>query len=407
MKLPSFKKRGMIAVTAMILFSIMVVTALSTAELAMLQVRGARNISNLQQARLAAISAIDYCLYLTTVDAAWRSSLGSGQWVADYDVGPAKVTVDAEPVGGEITDPAGEVLFTAAAGAGNSKQTVSVQARPRSVEVLQYLLCGLTENKMELNGHVKLYGDVRAAGRIESDGTASLKGNIYTARPDWVQPFFYDGDTTIIAYAHPADPPPLDLAWYRTHAQEIVLPTAPDNSFLLSRQMLTDTVNPYGPAHPEGLYYMQVANTHVVLEHSFITGTLVIDGAHTVTVRGGYRHRPASADYPAIITTGRITVEISDALGEAEAAQDFNADGDTDDVLMSRIDGLVYCGGRFTGFNAVGYDGEFRMHGAIVAGEIRIADGCNCWISYDPALSDALIPGFQRSSLAVMPGSLQ
>jgi len=407
MKLPFSKKRGMMAVTALIMLSIMVVTALSTAELAMLQVRGTRNISNLQQARQAALSAIDYCLYLTSIDAAWRQSKGSGVWISNYAVGTAQVSVSAEPDGGEIGDPAGKVLFTATAAAGQSSRTVQAQARPRSAEVLQYLLCGLTDSKMELNGQVKLYGDIRAAGRIESDGTASLKGNIYAARPDWVQPFFWDSDTTVITYASPADPPPLNIAWYRARAQEIVLPNAPDNSLLLSRQMLTDTANPYGPAHPEGLYYMQVSNAQVVLEHCYITGTLIIEGAHTVTIRGGYRHRPASNNYPAIITTGRITIQISDALREAEAAKDFNSDGDTQDVFMSRIDGLVYCGKKFTGFNAAGYNGEFRMHGAIIAGEIRIADGRNCWITYDPALADALIPGFQQSSLAIVPGSLQ
>jgi len=400
-------QRGVIAFTALVMLSVLAVVTLAASEEVMLEAKAAQNRAAIRQAYLAAYTGTDYCLYLTTLYPDWRARFGNGTWTTCYPVGTGTVSVAAaDPADAQVNgDPLGLVRFTATSSCGLAKRTVIAQGQPVPGQAARYVLCALSTNDLELRQGVQVYGDVRTRGKVVADANVALAGNVYTANGRDVTASLIDANTQVIRTERVVPTPPVDLAWYRSVAQELTLPNV-SGRYEINNTLLTPTRNPFGLTQAQGLYYVNGRGAEVWVGNCSIVGTLIIENATRVLVRVACVHRPFAKCYPALISTGDVTVEIERYLKEQSSSVDFNGDTDTTDTFVSRIDGLIYSGGTFIGFQRNTDPGPFYFNGAVIANAIRITTGQSFHVSYDRDLGTTAVAGFQAPNLALTQGSL-
>jgi len=405
---PLKRSDGIIAFTALVMLSVMVVVALAASEEMTLESKAAQNRNSIRQAYQAAYSGIDYCLYLSTLYADWRTRYGGGNWIANYTVGTGKVTVSAaDPTDGSIAgNPIHTVAFTAASSSGLAKRSLTARGTPPPGQTLRYVLCSLTNADMELRQGVSVYGDVRTRGNINADSNVSLAGNIYTATGAAVTASLVDADTQVIRTDRALATPPVSLSWFQSAAKELSLPSS-FGHYLIDKALLTPTNNPFGLTQPDGLYYFDAHGFEVWIGDSYINATLIIANSSRVLIRHGCYLKTFSSQYPALLSTGDIAFEIERNLKESIADVDFNGNGNKTDTFVSQICGVIYSATKVTGFQKNSDPGPFYVRGAVVSNEIRITTGASFYVYYDPGLAETAVAGFQGPGLVLSAGSLR
>jgi len=215
-----------IALTAIIILSLMIIAALAGAEEMMLEAKAAVNRNDIRQAYLCAHTGIDYCLYLAGQSSTWRSSLGNGQWVKDYAVGGGTVTVTVDdPEDGSVADdPVGIVELTASASKGLARRRVIARAQPPPGEALRYALCALSGKDVKLVKGIHVYGDLRTSGNVVADANVSVVGNIYTLAGKSVDPDLPDADTSVVRTSEAVQAPPVSFNWYNSVSERVAIP---------------------------------------------------------------------------------------------------------------------------------------------------------------------------------------
>ena len=404
----SRRRRGIIAFTALIMLSVMVVVTAAASQEMALETRASQNRNSVRQAYYCAWTGIDYCLYLSQLYSDWRTRLGAGNWISDFSVGTGTVTVTAtDPDDGTVSgDPIGKISFTAAAACGLARRNVVAQAQPPPGPTLKYVLCSTSNKNLELKKGVSVYGDVRTSGIVNADSDVKLVGNIYTSPSAAVTAALVDADTQVIRTEQTVDPPSIDFTWYRSVAQELTLSLS-GGRYEISKALLTPSSNPYGLTSPQGLYYIDGKGAEVRIGECYIVGTLIIANASKVVVRVACFIRPAAKKYPAIISNSDIEIQIERILKESAAGKDFNGDGDTNDQYVSQINGVIYSTKRVTGFQTGTDAGPFYINGAIVADEIKVSDAPAFHVCYDPDLAQTAVAGFQGPGLVLVPGTIR
>ena len=395
-------RRGMVALSAIIMLSLMVIVALAGHEEMTLEARAAVNRNDIRQAYQCARTGIDYCLYLAGQNTNWRSDFGNGVWVTDYAVGSGLVSVSAsDPADGMIgNDPIGIVEFTAAASKGVARRTLIAQAQPPPGEALRYVLCCLTDQEMLLRDDVCVYGDIRTSGNVTLSGTVSLKGNINTLAGAAVSPDLLDGDTAVVNTSGAVQPPPVSLAWYKNIGELVQIPRDGEDYRLRNVRLASDS-NPYGFMQSDGVYCFDAGGATVIVSDCYIEGTLVVTNAGKLRIQSGYHHVPGREYYPALLSDSNIEIRMSQPLRESDSNADLDGDGDKSDVFVSQIRGVIYTSARFSGFQDQTATGPFFVSGAVVAGAIEVFGG-ECHVSYDPHLAATPVAGFQGDGLAIM-----
>lgn|GEM_PF-2760269 len=404
---PSARRRGLIAFTALIMLSILVVVTLAASEEMGLEAKAAQNRNAVRQAYLSAYTGIDYGLYLSRMVPGWRTLLSAGDFMVNYTVGRGTVTVTADdPGGGAITnDPIGVVRLTAQAKCDLAKRTVTILSQPPPGPALRYAICSLSDKDLNIRDGVSIYGDIRTGGNVIADPDVSLAGNIYTAPGMDVDAHLIDGDTQLIRTEGAVASPPVDFAWYQSVAQELTLPFT-GGAYVIENTRITPDENPFGFAHAQGLYYFDAGGNEVHITDSYVIGSLIFANVSRVTIKGGYYHKTHLKQYPALLCDADIWVEIGRNLEEIPTGVDFNGDGDTRDRFVSQIRGVIYSSGEVRGFQNGSDPGPFYIAGAVIADEVLIS-GPGFHVSYDPELAETAVAGFQGAGLVMIKGSMQ
>lgn len=404
----AWRTRGIIAFAALVMLSVLATVALSASEEMVLEVKAAQNRNSIRQAYQAAYTGLDYCLYLTTLYADWRTRLGNGNWITSFAVGSGTVTVTAsDPVDAQVSgDPLGTVQFSAAGACGAARRTITAQGKPQPGQAVRYVLCSLSNTDLELRQGVHVYGDIRTKGAVAADATVDPVGNIYTAAGKTVSATLIDADTQVVRTEKVVPNPPIDFTWYRGVCAELTLP-AVGGHYEINRVALTPTSNPFGLANANGLYYVDGRGAEVWISDSYILGSLIVQNSTAVRVKLGCYHKAYRKYYPAIASSGAIIYEIERALKESVANVDFNGDGDTRDSFVSQVNGLIYSAGKVTGFQINADPGPFYIWGAVVANEVKITTGQSFHVYYDRDLATIAVAGFEAPGLALVAGSLK
>lgn len=128
----------------------------------------------------------------------------------------------------------------------------------------------------------------------------------------------------------------------------------------LYRQVISPSLNPYGPTNSEGIYWINCNGNKLVIERSRILGTLLVinPGANSCIGNGPISWSPAVAGYPALLVQADTASDAdfsinatNRALSEKEngvnynptgaAHEEFGQDSDTNDIYRSAIRGIV------------------------------------------------------------------
>ena len=126
----------------------------------------------------------------------------------------------------------------------------------------------------------------------------------------------------------------------------------------ISRQLLSDAENPFGPTNSEGIYLIDCENKELLIEHSRIVGTLVLSNVGPNSqVAGPISWKPAVAGLPALMVNDDFRIYQSGAgLSETNEIANFNppstpddqlgSNSDQTDIYPSIIQGVVYANGN-------------------------------------------------------------
>jgi hypothetical protein len=181
---------------------------------------------------------------------------------------------------------------------------------------------------------------------------------------------------------------------------------------LISRQVLSPSINPFGATNAQGIYWIDCAGSRLVIERSRILGTLLIinPGPNSCIDYAPINWAPAVAGYPALLvdadtaTDANFSIRATNrSLNEADLDVNFNpagapyefnnwnassTDSSLNDIYPSEIRGLVVIR------NDLSYQNRPYIRGqVIVGGDITNSSG-ELEVDYQP---DSLLnppPGF-------------
>jgi hypothetical protein len=191
--------------------------------------------------------------------------------------------------------------------------------------------------------------------------------------------------------------------------------TYPDNTCLMEGQLLTPTINPYGPAtNPNGIYVINGGNKTVVVSNSRIIGTLVIINAGgNSALQNSVLIEPALTNYPVFLTNSQVTISLSPtALSEAAMGVNFNPPGapypyqagtgtntnaNSTDSYPSALNGLVYS------TQDLKIAGGTTVNGVLLSGGKIQVNSTSLNLKYNNIYLNNPPPGFLVGSITMSP----
>lgn len=184
----------------------------------------------------------------------------------------------------------------------------------------------------------------------------------------------------------------------------------------IDARLLSPFSNPFGAPNPNGIYIINAGGLDVTIKNSRIVGTIVVINAGEVTVDGEVNWEPAHMHFPALMVAGDLRMRVSDALlSESAQSKNFNSlltpyktiwDIDQSDVYPSALAGIFYCTGNLN------IDGKqagltTRLDGLLIAGgNCVIHKTGNLFVNYNTTHALNPPPGFAGTPVnQIVPGS--
>lgn len=341
------------------------------------------------EARALALAGLETARATINSDPTWRTSRSAGTWLSGVPLGNGTFSVSVVNPAGALsraaTDP---VVVTATASVRSARQTLSCTLAPAEITPRSSLNAsagarqGLSFNSATVTGASQLISTNAVA-------TASVSGN--SVSPDLetgvtvVGLTGFTGSRSVLATPRNYPTPAAAFESYLAQATAISYTSLPSGNSgrILRRTLLSPASNPFGTTNSRGIYLIDCAGGALTIEDLRVVGTLVVINASGVTVRNAVHWAPASADLPALLVRGPLSLATGAAdLTETSASANLNptgtpypltsgtTDSDTADAYPSRIEGLVYASGNITTSGSVDAfqilsDGTLSISGAL------------------------------------------
>lgn len=365
------------------------------------------------RARLAAEGGIDAALEAIRTDSNWRTTYRNGTAFASLPMtgAAARVTL-ADPLDGDISNNIADsvqVLSQGTSGRAQSKLQVTLSTRSVAYSSLDVAMCsggiqthtGTTiANGQTIGSNLAITATLASiSGRVES--TVSVLGLIFT------------GTTASLVPARTL--PGADAFTYYTtvgsSAGSTTLPLV-GGKRALTRQLVSPGSAPLMMSgSTQGIYVIDCQGNDVTISNSRIVGTIVLlnTGAGS-KVTGAINWTPSVANYPCLLVSGPMTIDIDQANGLSEAGTpgvNFNpastpylgaSDSDTTDSYPTEIKGLIYIAGSLT------LGGNPKITGNLIVRDSITSTG-SLTLVYDATWRDSPPPGFATTSVMISPGS--
>jgi len=391
-----------------VLASSVLVTIIGLAALAAvrIQTRSTLRARDSAEARNCAVSAVELGLFFVTRDPNWRDSWTSGTWLSDKPLGDATFTLEGiDPQDGDLADCDYEPVIltgTGMKGIARHKSQVTLVAVIKPLEALNSCLHAAGAVTVVSGKSIAVSGAALStnttldnAGTITGDAeagavaqTGTITGTLTVpadARqmPDATVVSDYVGRATVIPYTATID-----------------------------KQVLSPGSNPWGPADPNGMYFLDTGGQALLIENTRIHGTLIVDtGGNMLTLDNAVFLHPYGSDRPVLIVNGNAELRFkSDTLllSESEQTTNFNPfgasyedvwDDDTLDEYPNEIRGLIHVTG------SLNLQDTARVAGVIICQGAVTCEGFNS-IIHDPGLYTSPPEGYTYvERMTVSPGS--
>ena len=392
-----------------VLASSLLVTLIGLAALsaARLQTRMVQRAKDYAKARSGAVSAVELGLLFVAQDPKWRDGWPSGVWLSDKQLGDGTFTLEGiDPQDGDLTDsPYEPLVLTGIGSKGIARHKTQVTLVP-VIEPLEALnTCLHASGDVQVKGGKRLTvvgAPVSTNGVLDNDEL--IDGDAEAGSIDSVNTI--TGTLTVPAPAKPM-PDAGVFADYAARATTIVGITQID------KKVLTPTSNPWGPADPNGLYFIDTGGSDITIKDSRIHGTLAIrTGSNKkVVIDNAVFMQNYRSDHPVLIVDGNLEIKHNScdySLSEVSCSTNFNPvgapyDGESDDDMLdaypNEIRGLIHA----TGYVHL-YDSA-RIVGAIICEDEARVEGTNT-IIHNPGLYASPPEGYTFvERMKISPGS--
>ncbi len=190
--------------------------------------------------------------------------------------------------------------------------------------------------------------------------------------------------------------------------------TVASTIYVMEEELLSPTVNPYGPTNSKGIYLINCAGKDVVITNSRIVGTLVlVTPGPNSKIRGSVCMEPAAANFPAFMSDAAVSINLSATpLSEAGADVNFNPSGSAypyeagtgsntnatkTDSYPSAITGLVYAKKDLV------LNGDTTINGVVVGNLTVQVLGSTLTLKYNNYYLNNPPPGFTAGTIQMKP----
>lgn len=193
--------------------------------------------------------------------------------------------------------------------------------------------------------------------------------------------------------------------------------TYPGGDYVLDKQLLSPSVNPYGAPDAEGIYIINCSGRDVVIGRSRIVGTLVfIDPGINTAIQDSVTWEPAVYNYPALLTNNDVTIKLNSAgLSEANIGINLNppgtpypfiggtANATIADSYPSKITGLIYS------TTDLAFANSSNITGVVITDDDISVNATSLTLQYANIYLNDPPPGFDSGTITmkVIPGTWQ
>ena len=372
-----------------------------------LQTRATQRASDYAEARAYAVSAVELGLLYVEQDPNWRTTWPNGAWVSDQPLGTGRFTLEGvDPQDGNLTNSMYEPLILTGTG---MKGIARHKAQVVLVPVLDPLEA--LNTCLHVSGTVQVMGGhslavvgapVSTNGLLDNDGL--IDGD---AEANSIADMKTISGTLTVPAPGKSMPEANVLSDYVSRATVIVY------SGDVDKQVLTATSNPWGPADPNGLYFIDTGGSDIDIRNCRIHGTLIVrtGSSKRVLIDNAVFMQNYRFDCPVLIVDGNLEIENNSydyMLSEASCVTNFNpvgapydgeSDSDTADVYPNEIRGLIHVTGDLRLADSA------RIVGSVICEGSALMQGTNT-IVHDPSLYSSPPKGYTHvGRMRISPGS--
>ncbi|MEO1497377.1 MAG: polymer-forming cytoskeletal protein [Planctomycetota bacterium] len=381
--------------------------ALTTSELARVDLAASRGTQESFRAEMTARSGAEYALNWLNRTPDWRTDLTNDIDTGWHRTWSGRFRFRVTDVDGDLADDRrdhGMLRVEANVDDSYSYLEVDIEPAARGLTCLECAVFGETGVTVGNGGRVAGDGIVGSnddiqvtGGDIDLDASASGKclGNAYNAN-----------ETEDVSYREVPGEHVLD--WYLKFGTEIPLSSVP-NSFgqrRLDLKMMSRWFNDLGDINPHGVYWIDLAGESADLKWCRTLGTLVLLNAGAGTEFSDVAIMQASPlNYPSLIVQGDLKIDMRSFITQQELREQwiFNynppgmpyegvEDNDKNDNRPATLDGIVYVTGTVT------VEDDSIIRGSLIANNVVVNGGETLTANHRPYAFYYPPPGFSAGS---------
>jgi hypothetical protein len=389
--------------------------------------RMSQSTSDVTEARLYALAAIEMGLLRIKNDPGWRNTYSNGVWEADVAVGNGTYTLEGiDPDDGILNNGDTHPLVLIGTGTiGLARQKLQAKFTSQTTPLSCLEVALHADGDLNFDRPTQLNCDQI----ISTNGSANESGSTINADVEAVGSINgtgYTGATTIGITPRGMPDPTAVFDHYTGEATAISiysLPASMDGTVRYLRDIvLSPASNPYGGTDPEGIYKIDCQGVSLYIADCRIVGTLVVINPGTATgIFKPVNWEPAVDNYPSLLVNGAFLFKtLTGQLDEASRGVNFNPVGTPyqgaeddllDDVYPSEINGLVYIAGNAqdnSSFTTTTINGVLIVGGTLTLTPSSNKDPIYFNLTYDPNYHNNPPPGFQADpGMKIVPGSFR
>ena len=416
-------RRGTLYIAVLGVTLIVAVMAAVGMSVARTELRMSQNLSDQQEARLLARSAVEHAVNWTQQTNDWRTKVTNDTFTPQRALGRGLIRWKFIDSDGDLNDNDNDRVTLYGYGTvGDATAVEAVTLGPVGGIGLSCLeVALLSENDIVLpSGNISNNTIIQTDQVVASNGDIDASANNAQVQGNAEAAGTVSGTVSGTSTSSvPTREMPSSTAfdYYLANGTPIAFTDLP---FLLGKRwlwkiLLSPNNNPYGSTNPEGIYIIDCEGDTLDIRQCRVVGTLVlIDVGSNTCINGTVHFGPAVANYPTLLVQGDMVFDMVNIGGATELSEsilgvNFNPpgtpyqgseDSDTSDTYPAGLYGLVYVSEKSH------IKDDSRIEGCFVTDEYTMQSNKTLTVNYNDTYLNNPPPGFSNgSTLGILPGT--
>ena len=359
------------------------------------RLRAASTNADIDAARLAAASGLEYALGRIDADPNWRTTIGAGAWLDAASLGNATLSVSViDPEGDAIADdPLAPIVVQTLGRSGPARQAFDATIEFDAIPVTA-LQCAAYSGYFTYTELTTLAADAPVHSAGDMDALLATV-NAPAEAVGTVAGLTYFRGTSSGATPRTAPAASVVATWA---ALGTTIPYSTFTSGTLRQRVIARGIAVGAVTNTSSdVFVVNCAGSALTIRDARIYGTLVVLNCSGVTITSSVRIDPVTPGYPSLIVQGPIRMQVATAaLSESSNGVNFNpiaapylgaGDNDMTDTYPSGISGIVFATDDITIENSLSVTGTLITLDQLVVRKPLT-------ITHDPNVLTAAAPGF-------------